>query len=137
MAAMACSVQQKVADNARLSAASPAIPSNVSLMVQRQHTLVSEDIKANAEAILADGTAIRDECRASIAAYQEAQQAWQAHDYPKAVEDLQAIIDNTEDVLRAVGDMKTRGSTLRNLIVGPLPAVLASAAAIVYKMLHR
>ena len=137
--AMACSVEEKVASNALLTAASPTIPSKVALMAQRQHGLITEGggVKANADAIVADAAAIRDECRASVLLYQDAMHHWNTHDYTKAIEDLQTIIDNAEAVVRDVNDMQARGTTIRDLIVGPLPAVIASAAAIAYKLLHR
>ena len=130
-----CSIQQKTAVNARLTDASPLIPSKVSLLVQRQHANVLEDVATNAEAIAADARAIRDECRASLAAYNSAVCDVYDHDYIKAIDALETILKNSEAIVTDVHDISTRASNIRTIIKGSIPFTLA-AAGMLLRLFH-
>ena len=106
---------QKSSENSQLIA-SPMIPEKISSLVTSQHSKITDDIRGNADAIIEDGVAIRDECRASLAEYRELVQDIHNQDFEAGITVVEKILKNSEDVIEEVQDVERRGNAIENIV---------------------
>lgn len=128
------SVQQKTDENLQLIENSPLVTDKLALTIQRQNCKTTDNLKDNADDIIADSKIIKNECESILADYRDLIGDIQGQKYVDAVSSVEKIIQNSEDIVHEVVDIRKKVNAMKSMIKGSIPFALM--AGIVFKLLH-